>query len=152
MFFYLDYTPDDNNFEEKSIKPVRNKKEKTSRKIVKVKPDKAVSCKELGMFNSAEKDLSGNEYSDLCKAEISLDDKHKVVVHVKRSEESNADLGLLYADFQHWIDSDVYTGLTKQKIHIPLWKLPELKLVLEDVLQECYDKGLIQKSKDEWKD
>lgn len=141
--------------EELKIPKAKKTEEAPSKAVNKVKGCKSIKSsieeKENGTFDKFDSEIT--EYQDLnSTAMVTIDKKHKIAVRVKRSEESAQDLGLLYFDIQHWVDSDVFTGFTKQKIHIPLWKLPELKLVLEDVLQECYDKGLIQKSKSEWKD
>lgn len=141
-----------------TTKPEQPKKSKFRKSVSpSVRVVSTVEEKENGSIESFNSepitDLGSSEYRDLnSPAVISLDDKHKVYIRVKRSEESSQDLGLLYLDIQHWISSEVFTGYTKQKVHIPLYKLPELKMLIEDALCECDKKGLLKQSADEWKD
>ena len=90
------------------------------------------SCKNL---------LPSDEYRDeIPPKEVLLteDGNNKLVVSVKRGGE----FGLPKVDIRLFVTSDVYTGFTKKGINFNLNRLPKLKSLLCDVIEECDEKGL----------
>lgn len=85
--------------------------------------------------------LPSDTYSDeIAPCEIPLNSDGKLVVSVKRG----GDLGLPRVDIRFFATTDVYTGFTKKGVNFNLDKLPELKVVLCDVIEECDEKGLFE--------
>ena len=85
--------------------------------------------------------LPSDTYSDeIAPCEIPLNDDGKLVISVKRG----GDLGLPRVDIRFFATTDVYTGFTKKGVNFNLDKLPELKAVLCDVIEECDEKGLFE--------
>lgn len=85
--------------------------------------------------------LPSDAYSDeIAPCEIPLNNDGKLVISVKRG----GDLGLPKVDIRFFATTDVYTGFTKKGVNFNLDKLPELKAVLCDVIEECDEKGLFE--------
>lgn len=85
--------------------------------------------------------LPSDTYLDeIAPCEIPLNSDGKLVVSVKRG----GDLGLPRVDIRFFATTDVYTGFTKKGVNFNLDKLPELKAVLCDVIEECDEKGLFE--------
>lgn len=87
------------------------------------------------------KKLPPDEYKDeIPSKKIEVDDTRHIIVSVKRGGED----GLPCLDVRWYQTTDVYTGFTKRGINIPVEYLPELLQVLNDSLEECEAKGLIE--------
>ena len=85
--------------------------------------------------------LPSDTYLDeIAPCEILLNSDGKLVVSVKRG----GDLGLPRVDIRFFATTDVYTGFTKKGVNFNLDKLPELKAVLCDIIEECDEKGLFE--------
>lgn len=85
--------------------------------------------------------LPSDTYLDeIAPCEIPLNSDGKLVISVKRG----GDLGLPRVDIRFFATTDVYTGFTKKGVNFNLDKLPELKAVLCDVIEECDEKGLFE--------
>ena len=85
--------------------------------------------------------LPSDEYKDEIEPiEIKLDDTGKLVISVKRGGE----FGLPKVDIRLFATTEVYTGFTKKGINFNLDKLPKLKAILCDVIEECDEKGLFE--------
>lgn len=83
--------------------------------------------------------LPPDEYKDEIEPiEIKLDDTGKLVISVKRGGE----FGLPKVDIRFFATTEVYTGFTKKGVNFNLDKLPKLKAILCDVIEECDEKGL----------
>lgn len=90
---------------------------------------------------SSKNSLPSDEYKDeISPLRIPVSEKADIVVSVKRGGE----WGLPRVDIRLFGKTDVYNGFTKQGITLDLDKLPELKAVLCDVIDECEDKGLFE--------
>lgn len=88
---------------------------------------------------SGKNSLPSDEYRDLVKpAEIVLSDSGKLVISLKRGGE----LGLPRCDIRFFATTDVYTGFTKSGVNFDLDKLPELKAILCDMIEEADSMGL----------
>ena len=89
--------------------------------------------------------LPPDEYRDEIEpVEIPLDSKGKLVVSVKRGGE----YGLPKVDIRFYATTDVFTGFTKKGVNFNLDRLPQLKSVLCDVIEECDEKGLFEDFKE----
>lgn len=85
--------------------------------------------------------LPSDTYLDeIAPCEILLNSDGKLVISVKRG----GDLGLPRVDIRFFATTDVYTGFTKKGVNFNLDKLPELKAVLCDIIEECDEKGLFE--------
>lgn len=85
--------------------------------------------------------LPSDTYLDeIAPCEIPLNSDGKLVISVKRG----GDLGLPRVDIRFFATTDVYTGFTKKGVNFNLDKLPELKAVLCDIIEECDEKGLFE--------
>lgn len=94
---------------------------------------------------SAKNSLPSDEYKDeIQPATIPIDDTADIVVSVKRGGE----YGLPRVDIRLFSKTDVYTGFTNKGITLDLDKLPQLKAVLCDVIDECEDKRLFEEFSD----
>lgn len=90
---------------------------------------------------SGKNKLPSDEYKDLVKpTEIVLNDSGKLVVSLKRGGE----LGLPRCDIRFFATTDVYTGFTKSGVNFDLDKLPELKAILCDMIEEADSLGLFE--------
>lgn len=85
--------------------------------------------------------LPPDEYKDEIEPiEIKLDDTGKLIISVKRGGE----FGLPKVDIRFFATTEVYTGFTKKGVNFNLDKLPKLKAILCDVIEECDEKGLFE--------
>ena len=103
----------------------------------------ATSAKEIVKTEETakRKKLPPDEYRDeIPSKKIEVDDTRHIIVSVKRGGED----GLPCLDVRWYQTTDVYTGFTKRGINIPVEYLPELLQVLNDSLEECEAKGLIE--------
>ena len=103
----------------------------------------ATSAKEIVKTEETakRKKLPPDEYRDeIPSKKIEVDDTRHIIVSVKRGGED----GLPCLDVRWYQPTDVYTGFTKRGINIPVEYLPELLQVLNDSLEECEAKGLIE--------
>lgn len=89
--------------------------------------------------------LPTDEYRDeVTPIRIPLDENGDLVVSVKRGGE----YGLPKVDIRLFVKTDTYTGFTKKGVNFDLDKLPELKLVLCDLIIDCDEKGLFDEFED----
>lgn len=94
---------------------------------------------------SMENTLPSDEYKDLLPpTEIKLTDQRSLKVSVLRGGE----FGLPRVDIREFVYDSNYTGFTKRGITLDLDKLPELKAVLCDVIEDCDAKKLFDEFKD----
>ena len=94
----------------------------------------------------AKEEKSMNEkYPDTYKDEIEpvdfpIDETRKFVLSVKR----DGDYGLPHVDIRQYNTTDSYTGFTKKGINFPIEYLVDLIDSLQEVLEECEQKNLIE--------
>ena len=89
--------------------------------------------------------LPSDEYKDEIEPlEIPLDENGKLIISVKRGGE----YGLPKVDIRFFATTEVYTGFTKKGVNFDLDKLPKLKAILCDVIEECDEKGLFEDFKE----
>lgn len=89
--------------------------------------------------------LPSDEYKDLVKpVEIVLSDSGKLVISLKRGGE----LGLPRCDIRFFATTEVYTGFTKSGVSFDLDKLPELKAILCDMIEDADSLGLFEEFED----
>lgn len=87
----------------------------------------------------ATRTLPPDEYKDEIEPrELELDETGKLVISVKRG----GDFGLPHVDIRHFVTTDRFTGFTKKGINFPLEFLYELIDLLNEVSDECDEKGL----------
>lgn len=111
---------------------------KLKRKITRVGKD-TVKPEKPKSKEKTKNSLPSDAYTEeLPPKEVVVDDTRKIIVSVKRG----GDLGLICADIRQYQTTQTFTGFTKKGINIPLEVLVELKALLQDVIEECEDKGL----------
>lgn len=119
---------------------------KLKRKITKIgKEPENKSVKKSVKVEEETKKSKSSMPSDAYKEEIDpvevlVDESRKIILSVKRG----GDLGLLCADIRQFQTTQTYTGFTKKGINIPLEILPLVKAAIQDVIEECEDKGLFE--------
>lgn len=117
----------------------------TRRKVNVPKPEPVVEEVKKTRKSHTENLLPPDEYRDEIEpVEIPLDSKGKLVVSVKRGGE----YGLPKVDIRFYATTDIFTGFTKKGVNFNLDRLPQLKSVLCDVIEECDEKGLFEDFKE----
>lgn len=109
----------------------------TRRKVIPVQEE----VKEKKQHKSCKDNLlPPDEYRDeIDPVEIPLNENGKLVISVKRGGE----FGLPKVDIRFFA-TEVYTGFTKKGVNFDLDKLPKLKAILCDVIDECDEKKLFE--------
>ncbi len=117
----------------------------TRRKVIPVEPVQEEVKEKKQRKSCKDNLLPPDEYRDeIDPVEIPLNENGKLVISVKRGGE----FGLPKVDIRFFATTEVYTGFTKKGVNFDLDKLPKLKAILCDVIEECDEKKLFEDFKE----
>lgn len=96
---------------------------------------------------SNENNLPADKYKDLCETrflDVSFDEeeqKNDTTYWVKAQRQG--DLGLSYLDIRQIANTEKYQGPTMKGVNIPLEYIYDLKDLLDELINECEEKGIL---------